>query len=88
MARPIRKVQVKGRKHKFMIYELLGIRTSDDPELVAPHEFEKLCEMTEAASSCFERGDVHEAARRYEEILTVFPHDPLARSLLSMCCAT
>ena len=33
VARPIKKVQVKGRKHKFMVYELLGIRTSDDPEL-------------------------------------------------------
>jgi adenylate cyclase len=30
LARPIRRVQVKGRKREFMIYELLGIRTSDD----------------------------------------------------------
>jgi adenylate cyclase len=88
VARPIRKVQVKGRKHKFMIYELLGITTSDDPELAPPVGFEKLCEMTRAASSCFERGDLHEATRLYEKILTVFPHDPLARSLLSMCSAT
>jgi class 3 adenylate cyclase len=36
VARPIRKVQVKGRKHEFMIYELLGIRNSEDPELAAP----------------------------------------------------
>ncbi|MBC7037420.1 adenylate/guanylate cyclase domain-containing protein, partial [Salmonella enterica subsp. enterica serovar Enteritidis] len=35
VARPIRKVQVKGRKREFMIYELLGIRASDDPELRA-----------------------------------------------------
>ncbi|WP_245312552.1 adenylate/guanylate cyclase domain-containing protein [Bradyrhizobium macuxiense] len=88
VARPIRKVQVKGRNHKFMIYELMGIRTSDDPELAPPDGFEKLCEMTRAASSCFERGDLHEAARLYENILMVFPHDPLARSLLSMCSAT
>jgi adenylate cyclase len=88
VARPIRKVQVKGREHKFMIYELLGIRTSDDPELAPPAGFEKLCEMTRAASSCFERGDLDEAARRYEEILKAFPHDPLARSLRSMCYAT
>jgi class 3 adenylate cyclase len=46
VARPIRKVQVKGRKHEFMIYELLGIRTTDDPELAPPEGFEKLVEMT------------------------------------------
>jgi adenylate cyclase len=88
VVRPIRKVQVKGRKHNFMIYELLGIRTSDDPELAPPDGLEKLCEMTRAASSCLEQGDLLEAARLYEKILTVFPHDPLARSLLSMCYAT
>ena len=88
VVRPIRKVQVKGRKHNFMIYELLGIRTSDDPELAPPDGFEKLCEMTQAASSCFERGHLREAARCYEKILTVFPHDRLARSLVSMCSAT
>jgi hypothetical protein len=29
-----------------MIYELLGIRTSDDPELAPPNGFEKLSKMT------------------------------------------
>ena len=38
VARPIRKVQVKGRKREFMIYELLGIRASDDPELKPPDD--------------------------------------------------
>ena len=33
VARPLRKVQVKGRKHEFMIYALLAIRNSGDPEL-------------------------------------------------------
>jgi len=87
VARPIKKVQVKGRKHEFMIYELLGISNSSDPELAAPAGFEKLCEMTWAASSHFERGNFDEAARRYEEILLAFPQDPLARSLLSICSA-
>jgi adenylate cyclase len=87
VARPIRTVQVKGREHEFMIYELLGIRNSDDPELAAPDRFEKLCEMTRLASRYFEQGNFDEAARRYEEILRAFPRDPLARSLLSMCSA-
>ncbi len=88
VARPMRKVQVKGRKHKFMIYELLGITNSDAPELAARDGSGKLCEMTRIASSCFERDKLDEAARRFGEILLAFPGDPLARSLLSMCSAT
>jgi adenylate cyclase len=88
LARPIRKVQVKGRKHKFMIYELLAIRSTDDPELAASDGQEQLAEKTQAASSYFERGDLDEAARRYQEILQAYPQDPLAKSLLSMCSAT
>jgi adenylate cyclase len=87
VARPIRTIRVKGREHEFMIYELLGIRNSDDPELVAPDGFEKLCEMTRLASRYFEQGNFDEAARRYEEILCAFPRDPLARWLLSMSSA-
>lgn len=87
VARPIRKVQVKGRKHEFMIYELMGIGTSSDPELKASVEVNRLCEMTRDASSHFERGEFDHAARRYEDILRAFPDDPLARSLLAMCLA-
>ena len=87
VVRPIRKVQVKGRKHEFMIYELLGIRTSDDPELRAADDAGRLCEMTKIASSHFERGEFDKAARRYREILQAFPQDPVATSLLAMCQA-
>jgi len=86
VARPIRKVQVKGRKREFMIYELLGIRTSDDPEL-APDDAVKLREMTREASLYFERGELVQAARRYRDILQAFPDDPVATSLLQMCMA-
>lgn len=85
VARPIRKVQVKGRKHEFMIYELLGIAASDDPELNVPIEMLRLCEMTREASNQFERGEFNGAARRFEDILRAFPDDPVARSLLAMC---
>jgi adenylate cyclase len=87
VARPIRKVHVKGRKREFMIYELLGIRASDDPELKPPDDAARLCELTRDASSYFERGEVEEAARRYEDILRAFPDDPVAKSLLAMCSA-
>jgi adenylate cyclase len=85
VARPIKKVQVKGRRHEFMVYELLGINNSDDRELAAPDGADKLCRMTRKASDYFERGEVTEATRCYEEILQAFPGDPVAKSLLLMC---
>ena len=87
VARPIRKVQVKGRKREFMIYELLGIRASDDPELKPPEDAARLCELTREASSHFARGELDQAAPRYEDILGAFPDDPVAKSLLAMCLA-
>jgi adenylate cyclase len=85
IARPIKKVQVKGRKHEFMIYELLGIRNSEDPELAPPKDADKLCDMTRAASDHFERGQLNKAAQCYREILIAFPGDPVAKSLLAIC---
>ena len=85
VARPIRKVQVKGREHAFMIYELLGIRHSEDPELASPDGAGRLCDMTRGASHHFERGQLDKAAQCYREILVAFPGDPVAKSLLAMC---
>jgi class 3 adenylate cyclase/ABC-type nitrate/sulfonate/bicarbonate transport system substrate-binding protein len=82
VARPLRRVKVKGRKHEFMIYELLGIAHSDDPELEVRAEDARLSELTWAASDCFERGDVAGAARHYREILQLFPDDPVATVML------
>jgi adenylate cyclase len=85
LVRPLRTVQVKGRKHKFMIYQLLGFSDSDDPELAVRGDDVKLAAMTREASAYFERGDLAEAARRYRRILELFPDDPVARSLLAAC---
>jgi adenylate cyclase len=82
VARPLRRVQVKGRKHEFMIYELLGVASSDDPELEFRAEDGRLSDMTWVASNCFERGDFAEAARRYHEILELFPNDTVAKAML------
>ena len=48
MARPLQMVRVKGRDHEFMVYELLGIRNSDDPELKL---FEQDCKLNELRES-------------------------------------
>jgi adenylate cyclase len=88
VARPLRRLQVKGRNQKFMVYELLGMTSSDNPELEARPGDVRLCEMTRAASSHFESGDMAEAARRYQGILELYPTDPVARSMLGACAAT
>ncbi|NOJ38431.1 ABC transporter substrate-binding protein [Bradyrhizobium australiense] len=85
VARPIKKVQVKGRKREFMIYELLGIRASDDPELKASDDAVRLCELTLKASLHFERGELDHAAPRYDDILRAFPDDGVAKSMLAAC---
>jgi adenylate cyclase len=85
LARPLKRVQVKGRKTEFMIYELLALRTSDDPELRIRDRYEKLSAMTLQASQRFEAGDFPAAERAYRDILKEFPEDALARLMMAEC---
>jgi len=85
LARPIKRVQVKGRKTEFMIYELLAVRTSDDPDLRARDRDEALSAMTWHASQKFEAGDFPAAERAYRDILKEFPEDSLARFMMAEC---
>jgi hypothetical protein len=85
LARPLKRVQVKGRKTEFMIYELLALRASDDPELRVRNQDERLCAMTVQASQSFEAGDIAAAQRAYRAILDNFPGDPVARLMLKEC---
>jgi class 3 adenylate cyclase len=87
LARPLRKIQVKGRKQEFMIYELLGIAGSDEPELAPRQTDAKLAEMTRAASASFEQGEIAQAVCGYQAILAIFPDDPVARAMLDSCAA-
>src|SRR5258708_36288166 len=56
LARPLKRVQVEGRKTEFMIYELLAFRASDDPELRVRDRDEQLSAMTWQASQQIEAG--------------------------------
>lgn len=85
LARPLKRVQVKGRKTEFMIYELLAVRTSDDPELRIRDRDEPLSAMTWHASQKFEAGDFRAAERAYRDILMQFPEDSLARFMMAEC---
>ena len=82
VARPLRRVQVKGRKHEFMIYELLGVRSSEDPELELNADAQNLSDMTWRAARCFECGEFAAAADRYRGILQFFPNDSVAIAML------
>jgi class 3 adenylate cyclase/ABC-type nitrate/sulfonate/bicarbonate transport system substrate-binding protein len=85
LARPLKRVQVKGRKTEFMIYELLALRTSDDPELMVRDRDEQLSAMTWHASKRIEARDFAEAERAYRAILEHFPGDPVAKFMLKEC---
>ena len=88
ICRPLRTIRVKGREGAFMIYELLGLRGSDDPELRGRKEAHRLSEMTWEASGYFEGGEYGDAARCYRKILEMFPGDPVAISMLGACGRT
>ena len=85
LARPLKRVQVKGRKTEFMVYELLALRTSDDPELRVRDRDEQLTAMTWHASQKFEAGEFPAAEMAYRDILKEFPEDALARSMIAKC---
>jgi adenylate cyclase len=87
-ARPLRRVQVKGRKQEFMVYELLGMTNSGDAELDVRSTDQRLGQITWEASYCFQKGDLKEAARRYQKILEEFPADPVAKSMLEVVSST
>jgi class 3 adenylate cyclase/ABC-type nitrate/sulfonate/bicarbonate transport system substrate-binding protein len=85
LARPLKRVQVKGRRTEFMIYELLALRASDDSELKARDRDEQLSAMTWQASQQFEADDLAAAERAYRAILDAFPGDPMAGFMLKEC---
>jgi class 3 adenylate cyclase/ABC-type nitrate/sulfonate/bicarbonate transport system substrate-binding protein len=85
LARPLKRVQVKGRKTEFMIYELFALRASDDPELRVRGRDEQLCVVTWQASQKFEAGDFVAAEYAYRAILKGFPGDTVARFMLEEC---
>jgi hypothetical protein len=87
LARPLKRVQVKGRKTEFMIYELLALRATDDPELRIRDRDEQLSAMTWCASQMFEAGDLAAAAQAYHTILKSFSGDTVATFMLEQCAS-
>ena len=80
LVRPLKRVQVKGRQTEFMVYELLALATSEDPEVRLREGDRLLSEMTWKASQEFEGGNFPAAELAYREILKAFPEDFLPGS--------
>jgi class 3 adenylate cyclase/ABC-type nitrate/sulfonate/bicarbonate transport system substrate-binding protein len=85
LARPLKRVQVKGRKTEFMIYELLALRAGNDPELGVRGREEELSAMTWHASQSYETGNFAAAESAYRAILKRFPGDSVAKFMLEQC---
>ena len=62
-----------------MVYELLGIAGSDDPELRADERDIARCKTTTTAMACLTSGRVAEARDLYEKLLSKFPDDKVAK---------
>ena len=87
LVRPLKRVQVKGRQTEFMIYELLALGTSEDPEVRRREADRLLSEMTWKASQEFEAGNFPTAEFAYREILKTIPEDSLAKFMITECAA-
>jgi class 3 adenylate cyclase/ABC-type nitrate/sulfonate/bicarbonate transport system substrate-binding protein len=83
LVRPLRRVAVKGREQRFMIYELLGIADSDDPELRPEDGAVELIRLTREASALLESERLNEAVAAYTQILGRYPDDTVARAMLA-----
>src|SRR5262245_6992478 len=86
--RPIDDVTVKGRRAKVPIYELLGVFGAADPELEPDEATLKLCRMTRLAYESLIREDYGLASRLYREILSEYPHDPVAEAMVGRLVRT
>ena len=84
LVRPLRRVAVKGREQRFMIYELLGVRDSQDPELRPAEAAVELSELSQSASDLFEGGDYQTAGKAYRQILSRYAEDPVAKAMLDV----
>jgi adenylate cyclase len=83
VVRPLKRIAVKGREQRFMVYELLGVRDSDDPELRPTKQALSLSALTQSASELFEGGKFREAADAYRQILIRHLDDPVADAMLN-----
>jgi adenylate cyclase len=79
VGRPVDVVQVKGRQSGVKLYELLCLATDED------REARDLAALGEQGLGAYLARDFEAAARRFDAMLRLRPHDPAAAMLLDRC---
>ena len=85
VARPLGRIVVKGRQREFMIYELLGLRDTDDPELMPRTGDLELAVFAMKAANAVAAGDRSAARLIHLEAVAQFPNDPVSRACSPPC---
>ena len=83
VVRPLGRVVVKGRQSEFMIYELLGLKDADDPELIPRAADLELADFGQRAAKALAAGDPSAARLIHLEAVGRFPGDAVSRALLA-----
>lgn len=84
--RPIDDVTVKGRRSRIPIYELVGaygIGAEFEPDAATA----RLCWLTRVAYEAMVKEDYATALQRYQQVVTEFPDDPVAREMVKRVSA-
>jgi adenylate cyclase len=74
LVRPLDKVEVRGKKAKIKIYELVAVNNPDSPISATPKQRE-LCETFTKAYDAYAQGDFPTAKQLFEAIHQKFPND-------------
>lgn len=83
VARPLGPVSVKGRRGFFPVYELLGLKNTKDPELMAGSGDLEKVSFAQRAVTAFMNGQVAAARSICKEALACFPDDAVARAMFN-----
>ncbi len=83
IARPLRTVQVKGRQQELMVYELLALTDTTDPELLPRPGDLELVRLGTVAADLRGQGDTAGAVAAYRALLAAVPGDPVTQALLA-----
>jgi len=83
LARPLRTVQVKGRQQELMVYELLALTDTTDPELLPRPGDVELVRLATVAADLRGRGDTTGAIAAYRALLAAVPADVVTQALLA-----
>jgi len=83
VARPLGRVVVKGRQREFMIYELLGLKDTADPELMPRDGDLEKAELAKQVANALVAGDRSAARLLCQGAVARFSNDAVSHALLA-----